>query len=228
MTTRDKGITLPAAGPYINTAGTSVLVTDASGDYTSKNAWSYGPAFIVPNNPTVLTAVAPASYRITSQNAIAGFSNVGGSIQLQPGIGTGGNSSGNVTIADTAGVSGWTGSHVVMGSDHFWFDANNTLRWKATAPTGDQDGLPVGTNLQVSGTYDAPSLADGVGTTTTIACAGAALGDFVSVSFGVDLAGILVTAYVSAANVVSIRLQNESGGTVDLASTTIRVRVSKQ
>jgi hypothetical protein len=32
-----------------------------------------------------------------------------------------------------------------------------------------------------------------------------------------------VTAYVSAANVISIRVQNESGSTVDLASCKIRL-----
>lgn len=79
--------------------------------------------------------------------------------------------------------------------------------------------------LQGSATYDAASLADGVGATTTIAVTGAALGDFVNVSHGVDLAGITVTAYVSAADVVSVRFQNESGGTLDLASATLRVLV---
>ena len=79
--------------------------------------------------------------------------------------------------------------------------------------------------LDGSATLDVASLADGAGATSTVAVTGAALGDFVLVSLGVDLAGITVTAYVSAADVVSVRVQNESGGTVDLASTTVRVRV---
>jgi hypothetical protein len=82
--------------------------------------------------------------------------------------------------------------------------------------------------LSGSATYDAGSLIDAAGTTTTVAVTGAALGDFVLVSLGVDLAGITVTGYVSAADTVSVRLQNESGSTVDLASTTLRVRVLKQ
>lgn len=82
--------------------------------------------------------------------------------------------------------------------------------------------------LSASATYDAGSLADGAGATTTVACVGAALGDFALASLGVDVAGISVTAYVSAADVVSVRLQNESGGTLDLASTTLRVRVLPQ
>jgi hypothetical protein len=36
-----------------------------------------------------------------------------------------------------------------------------------------------------------------------------------------------LTAWVSAANTVSVRFQNESGGALDLASGTLRVRVEK-
>jgi hypothetical protein len=46
-------------------------------------------------------------------------------------------------------------------------------------------------------------------------------------SFGVDLQGMTVTAYVSAANTVSIRVQNESGSTIDLASTTIKLVIGR-
>lgn len=79
-----------------------------------------------------------------------------------------------------------------------------------------------------SATFDAASLADGVGATTTVTVTGAALGDYVLVSHGVDLQGISVTAYVSAANTVSVRFQNESGGVLDLASATLRALVLKK
>lgn len=81
------------------------------------------------------------------------------------------------------------------------------------------------TFLTGSATYDAASLNDGAGATTTVTVTGAALGDFVLVSHGVDVAGITVTGYVSAADTVSVRFQNESGGTVDLASSTLRALV---
>lgn len=82
-------------------------------------------------------------------------------------------------------------------------------------------------SLVGSATYDPPSLVDAAGATTTVTVTGAALGDFVTaISFDKDLQGISVTGYVSAANTVSVRFQNESGGTVDLASGTLRVRVS--
>lgn len=80
----------------------------------------------------------------------------------------------------------------------------------------------------VSCTLDAGSLIDAAGSSDTIAVPGVVLGDMVlGVSLGVDLAGITVTGYVSAANVVTLRLQNESTATVDLASTTVKVLVGR-
>ena len=80
----------------------------------------------------------------------------------------------------------------------------------------------------VTATLDAGSLADAAGETDTVAVPGVALGDMVlGVSFAVSEAGLTVTGYVSAADVVSLRVQNESGSTVDLASTKIRVVVGR-
>ena len=80
----------------------------------------------------------------------------------------------------------------------------------------------------VVATLDAGSLVDGAGETETVAVPGVALGDMVlGCSFAVDEVGMSVTAYVSAANVVSIRVQNESGSTVDLASCKIRLVVAR-
>jgi hypothetical protein len=80
----------------------------------------------------------------------------------------------------------------------------------------------------VTATLDAGSLADAAGETDTVAVPGVALGDMVlGCSFAVDEAGLTVTGYVSAAGVVSLRVQNESGSTVDLASTKIRIVVGR-
>lgn len=79
---------------------------------------------------------------------------------------------------------------------------------------------------QGSATYDPANLVDGAGVTTTVTATGAVLGDSVtSVSFSLDLQGITLTAWVSAADTVSVRFQNETGGAIDLASGTIRVYV---
>lgn len=79
-----------------------------------------------------------------------------------------------------------------------------------------------------SATYDPPNLADGAGTTTTVTVTGVTLGDYVEgVSFSNDLQGITVTGWVSATNTVSVRFQNESGGALDLASGTLKAKVTK-
>jgi hypothetical protein len=101
--------------------------------------------------------------------------------------------------------------------------------------SGVRFNLPVTANIKVvdlldpssSVTYDPPSLVDGAGTTTTITVTGAALGDYAVASFSLDLQGITMTYCVSAANTVSVRFQNETGGTVDLASGTLRAKVIK-
>lgn len=81
---------------------------------------------------------------------------------------------------------------------------------------------------KVTCTLDAGSLADGAGETDTITVPGVALGDIVlGASFSVDEAGLSITGYVSAADTVSLRVQNESGGTVNLASATVRVVVGR-
>jgi hypothetical protein len=80
----------------------------------------------------------------------------------------------------------------------------------------------------VKATLDAGSLVDGAGETDDITIPGVALGDMViGTSLGVDLVGLTVTGYVSAANTVKFRIQNESGSTVDLASSTLRVVVAR-
>jgi len=76
----------------------------------------------------------------------------------------------------------------------------------------------------VTCTLNAGSLIDGAGETDDVTVAGVALGDMViGASLGVDLVGLTVTGYVSAANTVKFRVQNESGSTVDLASATMKI-----
>lgn len=82
-------------------------------------------------------------------------------------------------------------------------------------------------SLTGTATYDPANLVDGAGVTTTVTVTGAALGDLVVVSFSLDLQGILLTGYVSSANTVSVRFQNETGGAIDLASGTISAKVIK-
>lgn len=79
--------------------------------------------------------------------------------------------------------------------------------------------------LNGSATWDVGSLVDAAGESKDVTVTGAALGDFAVASLGVDVQGMTVTASVKAANTVTVRIQNETGGTLDLASTTVAVRV---
>jgi hypothetical protein len=99
-------------------------------------------------------------------------------------------------------------------------DAINSLLVDVTAIRSSLAGIKSG-----SVTYDLASLVDGAGATTTITVTGAALGDYALVSHTLDLQGITFTAWVSAVNTVSVRFQNETTSTLDIASGTIRACV---
>lgn len=231
MTTRDKGITLPAIGAYVDTSTISgVKVTLTPNDYTAAFAWNYGAGYIIPINAAPLTAVAPTDFIVKGQNATALAANRGGNVVHQSGVGSGGNVDGNHVFQNTSNLGGgWNTSHWILGAGfHFWVDAKNRLRFKSSAPASDTDGNAVGIDLSGSGVYDPPNLIDGAGITTTIAVATAVLGDFALASFSLDTQGILVTAWVSAAGIVSVRFQNETTGAIDLGSGTLSVKVIKQ
>ena len=74
----------------------------------------------------------------------------------------------------------------------------------------------------VTFTWNPGSLADGAGeTSAAVPYPGATLGGVsVQAIAPYDLQGITCNAYVDAANSCKVRLQNETGGTIDLASGT--------
>lgn len=78
-----------------------------------------------------------------------------------------------------------------------------------------------------SAVYDPPLIAQGTQVTTTVAVTGAALGDYVAASFSLDLQGIMVSAYVSAAGTVTAVFRNGTLADINLASGTLKVRVTK-
>lgn len=78
-------------------------------------------------------------------------------------------------------------------------------------------------------TINPGNLVDGAGETQQITgFDGATLGDFVLVAAPYDLQDITVTAYVQATGVVEIRLQNESGSTINLASGIWRIMIIRK
>jgi len=80
----------------------------------------------------------------------------------------------------------------------------------------------------VSCTLDSASVADQGAATDTVTVPGVALGDMViGMSAGVDEAGLVRRAYVSAANTVTIATTNTTGGAVNLASTTVQLVIAR-
>jgi hypothetical protein len=81
-------------------------------------------------------------------------------------------------------------------------------------------GFPV-----VSETWDASSISDGDEEAQDVTVPGASLGDFVMSSFSLDVADLMLTSAVTAANTVTAVLANNTGGAINLSSGTLRVRV---
>jgi hypothetical protein len=140
------------------------------------------------------------------------------------------------SFSSAYGVPQASAMHVVKDFDgNFWF--RSLTGESCMVPTivsggagyAANDLLTITSNASCTGsaTYDPPSLADGAGATTTVTVNGAALGDVATAAFSLDTQGITVTAWVSAANTVSVRFQNESGGVLDLASGTLTCKTIK-
>jgi hypothetical protein len=69
-------------------------------------------------------------------------------------------------------------------------------------------------------TVDPGSILDGDETAGDVTVTGAAIGDFVLVAPGVDPTDLTITATVTAADTVTWVVANNTGGTLDLASST--------
>ena len=79
--------------------------------------------------------------------------------------------------------------------------------------------------MSASVTHDFASLAAGAEVGLDVTVPGAVLGDFALCSLAVDVVDVTVTCNVTAANTVTVLLANATAGAVDLASTTVRVKV---
>jgi len=81
------------------------------------------------------------------------------------------------------------------------------------------DSAMIGNRSDVHGlvSVDLDELADAAGSTLVVSI-GCTLGDFTLAACSLDLEDMTMTSYVQAANKGEIRLQNESGGAVDLGA----------
>ena len=73
--------------------------------------------------------------------------------------------------------------------------------------------------------YDPVSIADGNEVALEVSVPGAKLGDFAFCSFSADVQDLQFRADVTAADTVTTVLSNSTGGNVDLAAGTLRVKV---
>ena len=131
-------------------------------------------------------------------------------------------------VANTSQVTGIDNE----GGTHTFTSANNRI-----STSIDLGGLanefvasaPGQVLPPVTFTWDPANLADGAGeTSAAVTVTGAAFGDTVVFTAPYDLQGITLNAYVSASNTVKGRLQNETGGAIDLASGTWTATVTKK
>jgi len=74
-------------------------------------------------------------------------------------------------------------------------------------------------------TWNPGSIADGNEAATDVTVPGASLGDFAFATHSIDVSDLVSNVQVTAANTVTVVLANNTGGNVDLASHTVRVKV---
>lgn len=135
--------------------------------------------------------------------------------------------SGRAITTNTAAPT--TGPHAI--GEIVWNDGTATtseLFWRCITAGTPGTWQAEYRHLYGSATYNPPSIAAAGTTTTTVTATGAAVGDFARASFSLTMAGLMMSAYVSAADTVTVVLFNPTGGAVDLASGTLRAEVTKQ
>jgi hypothetical protein len=79
----------------------------------------------------------------------------------------------------------------------------------------------------VTATWNPASIANGATEDVDVTYAGAALGDYVLASFSLDVAGLELSAQVTATNTVTATLANSTGAAVNLASGSLKVLTLK-
>ena len=96
----------------------------------------------------------------------------------------------------------------------------------SSGPSGS--GVSGLATLDGSATWNPGSIDDGNEEVQDITITGVALGDFVLASFSLDIVDLAITGAVTAADTVTIQLNNNTGGSLDLSSGTVYARVFKR
>ena len=96
----------------------------------------------------------------------------------------------------------------------------------SSGPSGS--GVSGLATLDGSVAWNPGEIADGDEEVQAVTVTGAALGDFVLVSFSLDVIDLAITGAVTAANTVTAQLNNNTGGALDLGAGTVYARVFKR
>jgi cytoskeletal protein RodZ len=127
-----------------------------------------------------------------------------------------------------------TGGNVVLTDANGYYEfyvasGRYTLVTTTTSDTKTVNDVSIGAGAPIQGSvsYDPPNLTTGSFASTTVTVTGAALGDFAQASFSLSTQGIEVTAEVTATDTVTVTFKNDTGGTINLASGTLRATVTK-
>ncbi len=114
----------------------------------------------------------------------------------------------------------------VVANNVIILDTTDSRLYARIGGTWKSVSLYTGPELEASFTWNPGNLVDGAGeTSAAVTVTGAVFGDYVMVAAPYDLQGITCNGYVSAADAVKVRLQNETTGALDLASGSWKVRV---
>lgn len=132
------------------------------------------------------------------------------------------------TASGTTSLTATTGSTSLNATIYYGNDSLFVGMDPEAAP--QYAAQPLWTRYDINGskTYDPASVSNAAGLATTVTVTGAELGDYAECSFSIALGGMFLSAEVSAADTVTCRYNNNTGGAVDLGSGTLRARAFKK
>jgi hypothetical protein len=211
-----------STAPFLPTSGTASLNMLNLASAINQTGGASGITRGICINPVLVSAVDFRAIEVvTGKSIFNGKVSINNSSSPTAGLllGAGTSTAGTAPIKLTAGTLLSTpenGAVEFDGAD--LYITENSTRYKLTKTiTG-----------QLTTSFGAPSLAAYNSVTTTLSVAGAQAGDVVTVSANtgaVNPPSIIITAYVTSANTVTLQAYNASNSAVTLASDTYKVRV---
>ena len=232
IVTRQGSATLDMNGTtFAFLTGTPVTITSILGSYSGKTIRLLPEAaFTLQNNATIVTNTGGdvvlqlnRVYELTFYNTrwyLADAVTVASATYDPPALAPGQRGPTQTVALAGAALGDFAQASFSLASQgvaiEAWVSAAGTVSYYFYRPDADLTG---------SATYDPPSISDNSTVSTTVTVTGAVLGDVAEAAFSLDLQTLMMTAYVSSANTVTVLLHNHTGGPIDLGSGTLTVRV---